>query len=186
MLTALAPFVGENILSLEDARAHLRLTSSDTHHDASVIASRDAAIAWVETYTGKSLQQRQFVWTARQFCRAMALPIGPITSIDAVEYYEADGTEVALVDGDWYLGDHQLLAAHGTSWPVSSGEAGSVRVTLTAGYAAADDIPADLMAALKLMMGHLFAMREGVAQGGGVEEVPFGITALAQSYRPIL
>jgi uncharacterized phiE125 gp8 family phage protein len=158
MLTPLAPFDGDTILPLADARVQLNLTADDSFHDDSVTSARDAAIGWAEYYTGRSLQERDFLLEVDRFCMVMALPIGPATSV-VVEYYNSDGTDTAIDEADYYLGNDKLVAAINSSWPVADGRPGGVRITITAGYAVPADIPPHLLAAVKLAMTAFFENR---------------------------
>lgn len=158
MLTPLAPFVGETILPMADARAHLRLTADDTFHDDAVESARDAAIGWVEGYTGHSLQEREFLWQLDQFTTVVSLPIGPVDSAE-ISYYDGTGTDLVIEAADFYLGNNKLTPAINAAWPYADGRPGGVRITVTAGYALADDIPAHLLAAVKLAMAAFFENR---------------------------
>ncbi|MES2902818.1 MAG: hypothetical protein V4696_01410 [Pseudomonadota bacterium] len=158
MLTALEPADGDSILSLADARAHLNLTADDSFHDTAVIALRDAAIDFVERYTGKALSQRLFEWTLDRFTSVINLPIGPVASDGAgISYYDSEGVDTPLVDGDWFFGRDRIVAAYGKSWPYANGHPGGVRITFKAGYEA--DIPPMLLAGVKLAMTSLFENR---------------------------
>lgn len=159
MLTPLTPADGDTILPLADARVHLNLTADDSFHDTAVLALRDAAINWVENYSGRSLQSRQFEWTADRFTSAMRLPIGPATAVDEISYYDGDGTDTALTSDDWRLGNSVVMAAFGTSWPYAGSAPDAVRIKFTAGYLTADDIPPMLLAAVKLAMTAIFEDR---------------------------
>jgi uncharacterized phiE125 gp8 family phage protein len=160
MLTALTPADGDSILSLADARAHLNLTADDSFHDTAVIALRDAAIDFVETYTGKALSQRMFEWTVDRFTSVIDLPIGPVASDDAaISYYNSDGIDTALVEGDWFIGRGRVVAAAGQTWPYANGLPGGVRITFKAGYALPADIPPMLIAGVKLAMTAMFEDR---------------------------
>lgn len=160
MLTALAPADGDSILPLADARAHLNLTADDSYHDTAVIALRDAAIDFVEGYSGKALSQRMFIWSFDRFTSVIDLPIGPAAADDAaIRYYASDGADTALVDGDWFIGRGRVVAASGKTWPYANGFPGGVRITFKAGYATAADIPPMLLAGVKLAMTSLFEDR---------------------------
>jgi uncharacterized phiE125 gp8 family phage protein len=158
MIYPLAPFDGDTILPLADARVQLRLTADDTFHDDAVKASRDAAIGWAEGYTGHSFQEREFLWVANQFMPVLCLPIGPATSVD-ISYYDGDGADLTIDAADFYLGNDKLTPAINAAWPFADGRPGGVRITITAGYATADDIPPHLLAAVKLAMTAFFENR---------------------------
>jgi uncharacterized phiE125 gp8 family phage protein len=158
MLTALTPFSGDDIIPLADARVQLNLTADDTFHDAKVRDARDAAIGWAEGYTGRSLQQREWLWEIDQFCRVLTAPVGPVDSA-TVEYYDSDGVDTTIDPAEFYVGNNRLVAAINSSWPYADGRPGGVRITLTAGYATAEEIPTYLMAAVKLAMTAMFEDR---------------------------
>lgn len=151
MLTALDAFAGEDILPLADAKVQVNVTADDDSEDDILEAARDAAISWAEGYTGRSLQERQFLWTADKFCSVIALPIGPVSSADSVKYYDGDGTDTTVDAGDYVLSDDRLVTAADATWPSDAdGRPGGVRITFTAGYATAGDIPFYLLAAVRL------------------------------------
>jgi uncharacterized phiE125 gp8 family phage protein len=177
MLTPLAPFDGDTILPLADARVQLNLTEDDTFHDASVTAARDAAIGWAEGYTGRSLQERDFLWELEQFTTVLVSPIAPVTSA-TISYYDSDGTDTEIDAADFILGNNRLISALTTAWPYADGRPGGIRVTLTAGYATADDIPPYLMAAVKLAMSAMFENRANPDLSGAM--------FAADQFRPVL
>lgn len=170
MLTPLAPFDADAILSLEDARTQLRLTEDDTFHEPRLIAARKSAIAWTERFTKLSLQERQWQWTTDYFTSRIALPIGPVTAIDGISYYDRDGVDTDLVEADWYFGNNVIVAATGTAWPYANGFPGGVRVTFTAGYATADDIDGDLLEVVKLAMSAFFENSTAPDMAGAIRQ----------------
>jgi uncharacterized phiE125 gp8 family phage protein len=159
MLTPLAPFDGETILPLADARVQLNLTADDDHHDDAVTSSRDLAIGWLEGYASVSLQERDWLWVLDQFSTVIELPRGPLSDVPEVKYYDGDGTDLTIDAADYSFGRNRLVAAVGAAWPYANGYPGGVRVTFTAGFATADDIPLNLMASLKLATTAFFENR---------------------------
>lgn len=177
MLTSLDAFTGEDILPLADAKVHLNITADDTDHDDAIEAARDDAISWAEGYTGRSFQERQFLWTLDQFCSRIVLPIGPVSTADTVEYYDSDGTDTEVDASDYVLGNDTVIAASDASWPYADGRPGGVRVTFTAGYSDPADIPAYLMASVKLALTALFEDRGNPEMAGAMRA--------ADQFRPI-
>lgn len=169
MLTALDPFTGEDILPLADAKGHLNITSGDTSFDTVITALRDDAISWAEGYAGQSLQERQFLWTTDKFCSVLVLPIGPVSSASSVKYYNTDGTDTTIDTADYVLSDDRLTAASDATWPSDADRRpGTVRVTFTAGYATADDIPQYMLAAVKLALTAMFENRSNPDLSGAM------------------
>lgn len=158
MLRALTPADGEAILPIEDLKARIRVI--DTAEDADITRMRGQAIDWVERYTGIALDRRQFEYADRQFCRRIALPVGPIASVDAIAYDDTNGAEQVLTTADWRFGGGAVFTAAGKRWPVSIGDPGSVRITFTAGLEDAEAEAPMLIAAVCVGVAALFANRE--------------------------
>lgn len=174
-LTRLTPLEGDAILSLEDAKEHLRV---DGDEDAVIAMYRDAAIAHIERISGVILAPAEFRWTVTALIGAIDLPIRPVTDILEIEHYDSNGALVAYDGGR--LMEGQVIPAAGTGWPVAHGFA-SIR--FAAGLATPAIAP-DLLAAVKLMLGHFYANREAVS--GTMHQVPLGVAALVHPYQAAL
>lgn len=159
MLTALAPVDGDAVLPLADARVHLNLTADEAYHDAAIFSLRNEAISLVEEHSRRSLQARQFLWEIDAFSRDMRPPILPSQSVDAISYRDRDGLDVALTVADWRFAGGFINVAYGLSWPSIGRGRGGVRITFTAGYVLATDIPPLLIVAVKLAMTAMFEDR---------------------------
>lgn len=98
----------------------------------------------------------------------------------AVSHVEKSlGTAFGMASFEWVGGKPAI------GWPVapvSSEVEGDGVTTLTAGYA---NPPADLLAAVKLMLGHLYAHREAATMDS-VTELPLGVDALLHPYRRVM
>lgn len=180
------PFVdgyGESILSLSDAKAHLKLEADETEEDVLLAALRDSAIDAVEQLTACRLKltaglQARFAG----FGDVMRLPIGPAGSamVTAISYEDSAGSPVAMTVGDWLVGvGGRLGPKAGTYWP--SG-AGAVTVTFSAGWPGGE-CPASLIGAVRLMLGHLHKNRSAVLATALTGELPLGVETLCSPYR---
>jgi uncharacterized phiE125 gp8 family phage protein len=167
MLTPLAPFDGETILPLADAKVQLNIAAESTFHDDAVTDARDAAVGWCEGYSGKSLQERDFLWIVDQFKSVMSLPIGPATAA-TISYYDNDGVDTEVDAADFYLGNDNLSAAISATWPSADGRPGGVRITVTAGYALPADIPPYLLSSVKLATAAMFENRSNPDLSGAM------------------
>ncbi len=177
-------------LSLEAAKAHLRVEDEDD--DALIEALIDAAIAMVDGPKGIGLAMIEQTWllSLDRFERTISLPLGPAREIVSVEYVDGNG-DLAAVDADDFIfsagqDPAVLTPLYGQAWPVPRPQPGTVRITYKAGFGAtAAAVPSDLVAALKLIVGHLYANREAVAQvsAGAILKLPMGVEAIFDRYR---
>lgn len=101
---------------------------------------------------------------------------------DAAALYveRVSGVALAPADFEWIGGD-DLPMRPVTAQSSAEGD-GETVWTFTAGF---DEPPADLLAAVKLMLGHLYENREAAAVQA-VAEIPLGVDALIQTYRRVL
>lgn len=176
-LTRVSPLDGEAILPLADCKTHLRVS-----HDSenTLIGSlRNAAIGHVERVSGVALASGQWRWTLKRFTSRIDLPMGPATAVDAVTYLDADGAKQTYADAR--LIDGQVYPSAGGSWPTAYD---SVVVEFTAGLESADEAP-ELLAAVMLLLGHLYLHREATT-ADALKEVPLGVDALIGTYRKVL
>ncbi|MCB0729345.1 MAG: head-tail connector protein, partial [Ignavibacteriae bacterium] len=73
---------------------------------------------------------------------------------------------------------------YGYSWPGASlREAAGVVVRYTAGYGAAEAVPARLRHAILMLVGHLYENREATSQAGALTATPMGVERLLWPYR---
>lgn len=177
-LTRVTPLDGDSIIPLADAKLHLRVTHSD--EDALIGSLRDAAIGHVERVSGVALAEGDWLWTMRSFPARVDLPMAPATAVGDATYYDSDGEEQTYADAR-LVGQSVFPAVNG-SWPTAYDYAG---VEFTAGLSSPDDAP-ELIAAAKLILGHLYENREAVNVGNIVTEMPLGAQALIDTYRAIL
>lgn len=158
MLTSLEPADGEEILPLATLKKRIRVLSND--EDTDIQRMRAQAIDHVERYSGVALQARQFQWSVDRFCARMSLPVGPVMSVDAIEYYATDGTDTQLDSADWLATGGAIVPAYGTVWPHTMSAPGGVRITFTAGLTDAEDQAPMLIAAVEVGVAALRASRD--------------------------
>lgn len=122
------------------------------------------------------------------------LPCPPLISVTAITYVDAAGTTQTL-DPAAYQVDAvgtpaRILPAYGTTWPAARHQLNAVCVTFIAGYAPAAGSPTDfvanvpppIVAAAKLLLGHLYENREATAALPGLQELPLGVAALLANH----
>lgn len=173
---------GDALLTLADAKAHLRVLAADTDENNLITALRDVAINMVEQHAHLRMgPMTGLVAKFDDFEPEMRIGIGPASTlaVTAISYVSA-GSTVSLSSTDWVVRAGGVLCpAPNTSWPSADG---GVTVTFSVGYAASA-CPALLIHAAKLMLGHLYANREAVSAGTSMAELPLGFDLLCEQYR---
>lgn len=173
----------ESLVSLDEAKAHLRVTDNDENdliegYIAAACAWIDGPWGWLGQCIGKHvLEVRSNVFSG--FSR---LPLGPVQRIVSVQYVGGDGVERTLDDGGFVLGDDALHRAPGFTWPELRGDANGVRVQYEAGF---EEVPKPVKQAVLLLVGQWFRNRMAVSTTGvnsNLSEVPNGVKALLGPY----
>jgi uncharacterized phiE125 gp8 family phage protein len=165
-------------LSLTTVKAHLRVDNASD--DTLIQALIDSAVGLAEHITGRTFDQRSRTHRAADFGGYVALPGAPVTEVTEVKYLDAAGVEQTLPSGDYVLesGDDwpAIVPGFGTCWPaVQTGRSDAVRVTYAAGYGATEsDVPAAIRQWLLLAIGTWYNLRESVAAGASIAELPRG------------
>jgi uncharacterized phiE125 gp8 family phage protein len=153
-----------DVVTLAEAKAHLRVEAEDTDNDAAIRGYVSAAVSYAEQYTGLRLAPQTVklrAW-ALDAC-TFRLPTAPIESITSITYLDQDGAEQAL-DASAYVTDlngiHPTLSrAYHQTWPAHRVTLGSITITAVCGYAAGQ-VPTPIKQAILLMVGDWFSNRE--------------------------
>ena len=150
-------------LPLEELTAHLRLGTGfadDGLEAPAVERACRAALAAVESRTGRALIARPFVWRLWSSPRrgVAVAPLSPILSVGTVEVVR--GGERTAATG-WQAAEDALH-----DMPVVP-LGGAIEVSLTAGIGVWSDLPGDLAEAVLLIAAALYE-----ARGGAAPEVP--------------
>lgn len=148
-----------DIVSLEEAKAHLRVDYDDD--DALIGAIVSSAVARLDGFQGvlgRALLPQTWAQEYDGFSGDLVLPFGPILSVTSVAYDSETFSDYRLlVDGRGPF----LRVNDGESWPSSDGP---VTVTFQAGYADAASVPSPIKSAILLHIGTLYEYRETLAE----------------------
>ncbi|SDC30831.1 phage conserved hypothetical protein, phiE125 gp8 family [Sphingomonas sp. YR710] len=170
------------LLSLAEAKDHLRLEDDDLDSDLTIGGLISTAQRMLDESFGVVIDLVQRRWTLDSFADFLLIPFRPIDA-DTIEITWLDDAGTAqpftafraVAIGGWL----RLLPAIGTSWPIPADAPGVVTVTATAGYAE-DAVPDDLKTVGKMLVAHWFENRE--AAGGSMVEVPLAVGMLLDPY----
>lgn len=179
-------------VSLGEAKEHLRIAADVAEDDFYVAGLIAAARRMIESRIGAATTATR--WTARlarlgcgSCCSAgLALPMPPLL-LDAehpIEFVHraADGTKT-VIDQAAYLVDDESWPAvvrPRAGWPGVCCDSW-VSVSFWAGYRRAEEIPAQIRAALKMLVATWYENRESVATESGALVMPHAVDALLAS-----
>ncbi|MFN3819943.1 hypothetical protein [Blastomonas sp.] len=140
-------------VDLAKAKQYLRIDAGDESFDDEVETFIAASRAEVETICNTRMITQEVLLIASTFADLEHLPIGPVQSIDAVHYIDANGEEQLVDEASYALVggmlDARIVAGQGFAWPVARTRVDAVRVTATVGYGdAGTDLPRDLYLAI--------------------------------------
>ncbi len=179
MLNALVPFTVTAEMRAAAAR-HMRLPSGfDVDQTADIDDALTAAISHLEAALGLCLVPRAFIWEGCLDADKRAdVPIGPLRSVaDALSV----GPPTQSVDVQEFR--VETLTLRGGLSAVRH-IPGTLRLTIFAGFGEDwDSTPADLRRAVMMLTAHYFDQRHAVAEG--VRDVPHGVAALIQPWKPL-
>lgn len=144
------------ILSLEDAKAHLRLL--DDHEDTYIEGLIADAVAQVEAWTGFAVMPQLWEITLDGFPAQIVLPIGPVTAISEIAYVDAGGSD-QLVDPTAFRADLSSVEARlvpREGWPSTASWINAVTIR----WAAGKGCPPGLLRAVKVLVEHMYRVRD--------------------------
>lgn len=187
--------IGTNPVTLAAARLHLKLDTfgvGGTHPDDSLVDTfRSAARGNAERYMRRRVARDTVELRVEAFARKIALPLAPVVSFTSLKYLDADEVEQTL-DPSAYTFIDSLSDPHVVldwNWPVASDRVDAIRLRYTCGYgvnggdAITYALPDDIMAAMLLMITHMYENRSTVQVGNLVTQVPLSAQYLMDMYQ---
>lgn len=180
-MTVLVIQPADPLVSLEDAKDHLRVTTDD--EDGLIEGYIAAASAWIDGPTGwlgRCLGEQTLELRADTFDCCDRLPYGPVIAVTDITYTDDAGVDQILPGTVYDLTGDRLRLRHGQSWPSLRGDASGVRVVYQAGQA---EIPPQARQAVLLLIGQWYRNRMSVVVGTISSALPFGVEALLAPLR---
>lgn len=176
------------VVDLSVLKEHVREDPDSTEQDSVLTVYHDAAVAWVEEYTGRSLATQTWQMALCEFPQRWWLPrAAPLASITHVKYYDAANV-LQTLDSSVYtvpaFREPAVVAlADGQSWPSLYTRDDAVQVEYITGVSSQESVPAPLRQSVQFLVGLWYANREHVVIGTSVLEIPNTVTALCAPYR---
>ena len=158
-------------VTLAEAKAHLRVDHA--FDDALIAAQVAAARTHVETITGHRLlpQTWRLDMDAAPDAPDLFLPLRPVTAISAVTYRDSLGQAQTMSSALYRTSipsgapamPARVWAIDG--WPDTDCGPGAFSIQFVVGYADAGAVPKPLVAAILLLLGDLYILREATVMG---------------------
>lgn len=177
-----------DLITLADAKAQLCLFHADD--DALLTRLISAATMLVEGPTGCGIALLTQTWRASHNgfpCGPIRIGLSPVQAITSITYTDAAGDTQTLSPSLYRFDADEKIAAiypaPNSAWPTTAIQPGSMKVTFTAGFGDdPEDVPADLIHAVLMLVGHFYENREATSPGA-LREVPMGVGAILDRYR---
>jgi hypothetical protein len=192
-------------VDLWTAKTHLRVDYSD--QDAEITALIKTARTICEMYQHKAYINQTWQLTLDRFPDGrppsslyglyshppvayqdfkdhIIIPISPLQTVNSINYYLVDNTQVTMTAGTQYFVDTQtepgqICLPYMVPWPlVILRPNNGVIINFTAGYGlGGSNVPPEVISAMLLLISHLYEHREATADKV-LSELPFGVQSL--------
>lgn len=175
-------------ITLADVRAHLRADPNDTSEDDYINSLMAAAVAFVDGdgMLGRAMITQTWAEYVSQSPGWVRLGMGPFIALVSVQYYDDAGALQTATLGDFEtrLQDDFVICKpkENREWPTADVRADAIKITYTAGFGAAADVPAGIKHALMLIVAHWYQNREAATEAG-MHNLPMAVDALIGNER---
>jgi uncharacterized phiE125 gp8 family phage protein len=182
-------------ITLTEAKKHLRVdhTEEDDLIDTYIRAATDFCDGF-HGFLGRALVTQTWRLTIDEFPTAeIKIPLPPLQSVSSIKYDDGAGVEQTIDPTEYYVdaASEPGWVTPNTSWPTPLDALNAVRIEFVAGYAPTTDSPPDLVAnipynikaGIKLILGNLYENREDNVVGTVVNRVPNGAEYLLRRHK---
>lgn len=179
----------EPIVSVEDAKKHLRVRHNDDNEViSSLIASAtewmDGPPGWLGRALGVQMLEARGVFSSG--CTRLDYP--PVLEIEGITYEGPNGIRETADPSTYHLDGDVLVVQSGASWVAQPDQ----RVRYWAGYGRRDqddaakwinEPPAPVSVAVMMLVAQWYGTRSNVVLGSAPAVMPFAVDALLSTFR---
>lgn len=176
--------VDPTVVTLAEAKLFGRVTTSDD--DALITSMVKAATGKAQDKLGGTvLLSTAFIWyldtwpepTDDGKAPFLRIPVGPVTAIALVKYYDTAGALQTLSASSYFTDlvglRARIVLKEGYTWPqLETGRPSAIEVRFTAGYANAAAVPEDIKLWIKLLTQTYNENREAFISGTVIANAP--------------
>jgi uncharacterized phiE125 gp8 family phage protein len=174
------------VVSLAEIKKHVAIDVSETYYDSMLTSMEAAAVSWIESRSRLTLLRRTncvvYANELPKLTDPFYLPIWPVSSIESVQYVDANGSTQSLtVQQELLSPPASLYPLVNNVWPdVQLENRRAVTVTLSAGHSV---VPPMVIHAIKMLVAHWFRNRETVIVGTISKDLEKAVDALLVQFR---
>ena len=178
------------IISLDLAKQHLRVTLDDEDNDNYIMRCVASATQFIESYANLRLETQSIKFLSDNWppCPYLHFPVHPITAISSVKYLDSNG-DLQEMDAELYQlsGSRRppvlYLLSPLSLWPSLSEGLDSVEIVADVGFSGLDSgVPEPLIQAVLMLTRHLYD-NPGDTDIMTIKEVPKASEYLVFPYR---
>lgn len=176
------------LVSLQEAKAQLRIENDFTEEDDLIQSYIDAAPKMLEQSTGAKIVESEITFFARNFAELLAMPelkVSPVQGINSLKYLDTAGglQTVEVADDNFYLeqvanNTVRLAVDADFKVPETKDRFNGVQLVLKVGYASGQ-LPKDIKSCILLVIGWLYDKRTDSAS-----KYPMATEKLMQTHKP--
>lgn len=152
---------------MDEARMQARLDTAD--EDALLEIYLAQLVEAAQHRTGRALLTQTWELTLDAFPDwEISVPLPPLQAVVSIKYDDTAGVEQTLASADYKVdtasAPGRIVPAYGKSWPSTLDQIAAVRVRFTAGYGAAETVPAAIRHWILARLATYAAFREQLAE----------------------
>lgn len=169
-------------ISLDQIKRHLRITIDND--DILLFGLIQTARHHLELVTRRQFLTATWIYALDAFPSEtqIQLPRPPLQLIDSLTYFDSNNVETVFATTQYGVDilsePGRIYLLPGNRWPATYAIPNAVRITFTAGWTSAEQVPASLKSLLYLFVGHLYENREATTSGDLMHEIPLGVQSL--------
>lgn len=155
----------DQVMLIDEVKKDLLIDHDE--HDRKIENLIARAEAYIDGYTGilgKAMLTQQWTKTFTGFSSKMRLDLPPLQQVDSITYYDQTDAPLTLATSVYAAHDDPrcpyVILKSGQTWPATYVRDDAVTVTFTVGATARHLIPANIKAAISLLVGFWYENTE--------------------------